>query len=79
MKTKCEIFKKHKYRDKRVKMSNQTYVDQMCEKKKPVIRKNRLIQQCGEFKAVSKEKEKSIKSNIKYRLVYLQEKIPDMR
>ena len=34
MKTKCEIFKKHKYRDKRVKMSNQTYVDQMCEKKK---------------------------------------------
>ena len=67
----------HKYKEKRVKMSNQNYVDQMYEKKKK-SEKNRLIQQCGEFKAVSEEKEKAIKSNIKYRLVYLQEKIPDM-
>ena len=49
-----------------------------CGEKKQLLEKNRLIQQCGEFKAVSKEKEKAIKSNIKYRLVYLQEKIPDM-
>ena len=45
MKTKFEIFKiykkswqslnaaSHKYNDKRVKMSNQNYEDQMCEKK----------------------------------------------
>ena len=59
-------------------MSNQNYADQMCEKKKQLLEKNRLIQQCGEFKAVSEEKEKANKSNIKYRLVYLQGKIPDM-
>ena len=60
-------------------MSNQNYEDQMCEKKKNNYqKKNRLIQQCGEFKAVSEEKEKANKSNFKYRLVYLQGKIPDM-
>ena len=59
-------------------MSNQNYEDQMCEKKKQLLEKNRLIQQCGEFKAVSEEKEKANKSNFKYRLVYLQGKIPDM-
>ena len=49
-----------------------------CVKKKQLLEKNRLIQQCGEFKAVSEEKEKANKSNIKYRLVYLEGKIPDM-
>ena len=68
----------HKYKNKRVKMSNQNNVDQMCEKKKQLLEKNRLIQWCGEFKADSEEKERAIKSNIKYRLVYLQGKIPDI-
>ena len=50
------------------------------------MKKNQLLEKIvsynnaeSEFKAVSEEKEKAIKSNIKYRLVYLQEKIPDMR
>ena len=68
----------HKYKDKRVKMSNQKYVDQMCDKKNNYYKKIVSYNNGENLKLLVKKEIIRVSSSIKYRLVYLQEKVPDM-
>ena len=68
----------HKYEDKRVKMSNQKYVDDMCGKKSSYEKKIVSYNNEENLKLLVKKEIMRVSSSIKYRLVYLKEKIPDM-
>lgn len=48
----------HKYKDKRVKMSNQNCVDQMCEKKKQLLEKIVSYNNAENLKLLVKKKKK---------------------